>query len=51
MASWLDAYCQLYGYGSCGSVPLADAPMVWGGTALGVCAAILAFYAAVMRPS
>jgi hypothetical protein len=50
MTSWIDLYCQQFGYGSCASVPWSDVPIFWGGTALGFVAVIMFAFALMQRP-
>ncbi len=50
MAAWFDMYCQMFRYGSCGSVPLADMPAVFGPMALGLGAVAIATYVMFTGP-
>jgi hypothetical protein len=31
---WFEWWCRLFGYGSCRSIPMSDAFLLWGATAL-----------------
>jgi hypothetical protein len=50
MAAWFDMYCQLFGYGSCRSVPMSDMATVFGPLGLGFGALAMATYVMLVGP-